>query len=113
MLVCLTPCAQLWSVSIHDRNNLVENWFVNGASHHDLHHREFNFNYGQYFTIWDRIGGSHLEADIHGGDPDAIAPGRMLAPKPKALSKSPKARSKSPKARSKSPKARSKSAKAD
>lgn len=65
---------KLWSVSIHDRNSLVENWFVNGASHHDIHHRKYNFNYGQYFTIWDRIGSSHLEADLSGGDADALSP---------------------------------------
>ncbi|CAG8843491.1 32811_t:CDS:1, partial [Racocetra persica] len=27
--------------------------------HHTLHHLYFNYNYGQYFTIWDKIGGSH------------------------------------------------------
>ena len=25
-----------------------------GATHHDLHHRRFLFNYGLYFTFWDR-----------------------------------------------------------
>ena len=25
-----------------------------GATHHDLHHRRFMFNYGLYFTFWDR-----------------------------------------------------------
>jgi lathosterol oxidase len=33
--------------------------FVNGAAHHVLHHLYFNYNYGQYFTIWDKIGGSY------------------------------------------------------
>ena len=28
-------------------------WIV-GATHHDLHHREFRFNYGLYFTFWDK-----------------------------------------------------------
>ena len=70
-----------WSVSIHDRVNLVENYFVNGASHHDIHHRKYNFNYGQYFTIWDRIGKSHYEPDIHGGDVDAIPPKSKKTPK--------------------------------
>lgn len=28
-------------------------WVV-GATHHDLHHRQFRFNFGLYFTIWDR-----------------------------------------------------------
>lgn len=28
-------------------------WLV-GATHHDLHHRRFRYNYGLYFTFWDR-----------------------------------------------------------
>ncbi|MAD97432.1 MAG: sterol desaturase [Flavobacteriaceae bacterium] len=32
-------------------------WFkkwVIGATHHDVHHKKFNYNYGLYFTFWDR-----------------------------------------------------------
>ena len=36
---------------------------------------QYNYNYGQYFTFWDRVGGSHLDPDLHGGDKDAICPG--------------------------------------
>ncbi|CAJ0924757.1 7627_t:CDS:2 [Entrophospora sp. SA101] len=43
----------LWTVMIHDGT------FINGAAHHALHHLYFNYNYGQYFTIWDKIGNSH------------------------------------------------------
>ena len=28
-------------------------WLV-GATHHSLHHREFKYNYGLYFTFWDK-----------------------------------------------------------
>jgi sterol desaturase/sphingolipid hydroxylase (fatty acid hydroxylase superfamily) len=28
-------------------------WFI-GATHHDLHHKRFRYNYGLYFTFWDR-----------------------------------------------------------
>lgn len=28
-------------------------WII-GATHHDLHHKEFRFNYGLYFTFWDK-----------------------------------------------------------
>lgn len=28
-------------------------WII-GASHHSLHHTRFNYNYGLFFTIWDR-----------------------------------------------------------
>jgi lathosterol oxidase len=24
-----------------------------------MHHLYFNYNYGQYFTLWDRVGGSY------------------------------------------------------
>ena len=33
-------------------------WFQSifiGATHHDAHHTKFNYNYGLYFTFWDRI----------------------------------------------------------
>lgn len=29
-------------------------WFI-GATHHDFHHRKFNYNFGLYFTFWDRL----------------------------------------------------------
>ena len=32
---------------------------MNGTAHHTIHHSEFNYNYGQYFTLWDRIGRSY------------------------------------------------------
>ena len=38
---------------------LTSGSFINGAAHHVLHHLYFNYNYGQYFTIWDKIGGSY------------------------------------------------------
>ncbi|SNW63014.1 Fatty acid hydroxylase (C-5 sterol desaturase putative) [Orpheovirus IHUMI-LCC2] len=48
-----------WSVSIHDRYALV-NWYIlNGAKHHHYHHTKFNYNYGQVFTICDRIFGTY------------------------------------------------------
>jgi len=29
-------------------------WFI-GATHHSLHHTQYRFNYGLYFTFWDKI----------------------------------------------------------
>lgn len=26
-----------------------------------MHHVYFNYNYGQYFTLWDRLGNSHRQ----------------------------------------------------
>ncbi|PHN04089.1 sterol desaturase family protein [Flavilitoribacter nigricans] len=33
--------------------NPVAKWII-GATHHDLHHKQFRFNYGLYFTFWDK-----------------------------------------------------------
>ncbi|MBA2500263.1 MAG: sterol desaturase family protein [Chitinophagaceae bacterium] len=30
-------------------------WLI-GATHHSLHHRQFKYNYGLYFTFWDKWG---------------------------------------------------------
>ena len=35
-------------------NNLVGKWLI-GATHHSLHHKQFKYNYGLYFTFWDKI----------------------------------------------------------
>ncbi|KAJ3366151.1 Lathosterol oxidase [Allomyces javanicus] len=49
----------IWTVFIHDGAYFVSGTFINGAAHHTVHHLEFNYNYGQYFTLWDILGGSH------------------------------------------------------
>jgi len=49
----------IWTISIHDRIFLSRNKIINGSDHHVLHHSKFYYNYGQYFTIWDRICGTH------------------------------------------------------
>jgi sterol desaturase/sphingolipid hydroxylase (fatty acid hydroxylase superfamily) len=33
--------------------NRVGKWLI-GATHHSLHHKQFRFNYGLYFTFWDK-----------------------------------------------------------
>lgn len=51
----------VWTVSIHDGDYRVPDTlkpFVNGSAHHTDHHLFYNYNYGQFFTLWDRIGGS-------------------------------------------------------
>ncbi|KAF9982055.1 c-5 sterol desaturase [Modicella reniformis] len=53
----------LWSVLIHDGEYLVESPVVNSAAHHAVHHLYFNYNYGQYSTLWDRLGGSYRSPD--------------------------------------------------
>ncbi|MEP7251884.1 MAG: sterol desaturase family protein [Ginsengibacter sp.] len=34
--------------------NAIAKWLI-GASHHSLHHKQFKYNYGLYFTFWDKI----------------------------------------------------------
>ncbi|XP_013394103.1 lathosterol oxidase [Lingula anatina] len=51
----------IWTVSIHDGDFRVPEKmkpFVNGSAHHMDHHVLYNYNYGQFFTLWDRLGGS-------------------------------------------------------
>lgn len=62
--LCLFGFVNCWSTLIHDGIFLVPNCLrsiVNGSAHHTDHHLYFNFNFGQYFTLWDRIGGSFKE----------------------------------------------------
>uniref|UniRef100_A0A0G4IE88 Fatty acid hydroxylase domain-containing protein n=1 Tax=Chromera velia CCMP2878 TaxID=1169474 RepID=A0A0G4IE88_9ALVE len=62
LYLCLFIFVNFWTVSIHDGVYLVPEslkWLVNGAAHHTDHHLYFTYNYGQFLTIWDRIGGSY------------------------------------------------------
>uniref|UniRef100_A0A8C7QQE0 Fatty acid hydroxylase domain-containing protein n=1 Tax=Oncorhynchus mykiss TaxID=8022 RepID=A0A8C7QQE0_ONCMY len=57
----------IWTVSIHDGAYRMPGPLqevVNGAAHHTDHHLCFNVNYGQYFTLWDRIGGSYQNPSV-------------------------------------------------
>lgn len=59
--LCLFVFVNIWTVSIHDgdyRVPLPLEPFINGSAHHTDHHLFYNYNYGQFFTLWDRIGGS-------------------------------------------------------
>lgn len=42
-------------------NFLLRSSVINSSAHHSVHHLYFNYNYGQYFTLWDRLGGSHRQ----------------------------------------------------
>ena len=33
--------------------HFIGRWLI-GATHHSLHHKQFKYNYGLYFTFWDR-----------------------------------------------------------
>lgn len=51
----------LWSVLIHERVTFVRNGLVNYTMHHTYHHKYNKQNYGQFFTIWDRLMGTHQD----------------------------------------------------
>lgn len=36
--------------------------WINSTTHHDLHHSSFHYNYGLYFTWWDRLMGTEHPA---------------------------------------------------
>jgi lathosterol oxidase len=40
---------------------MLRSKIINSSAHHSVHHLYFNFNYGQYFTFWDRAFGSHRQ----------------------------------------------------
>ncbi len=64
----------LWSVSIHDRVSLVRWKWLNYADHHTVHHWVGDFNYGQFFTVWDRWMGSYRDPDVlAAADPELAA----------------------------------------
>ena len=50
-----------WSVMIHDRIRWVPGSVINHTGCHTAHHWYNKYNYGQYFTVWDRLCGTHRE----------------------------------------------------
>ncbi|KAL1872785.1 hypothetical protein VTK73DRAFT_1335 [Phialemonium thermophilum] len=52
-----------WTIMIHDGEYMANNPVINGAACHSIHHYAFNYNYGQYTTLWDRLGGSYRAPD--------------------------------------------------
>ncbi|KAL0473701.1 C-5 sterol desaturase [Neurospora intermedia] len=52
-----------WTIMIHDGEYYANNPVINGAACHSVHHFAFNYNYGQFTTLWDRLGGSYREPD--------------------------------------------------
>lgn len=61
--VFLFMFVNVWTIMIHDGEFVSQNPVVNGAAHHSIHHLAFNYNYGQYTTLWDRLGGSYRKPD--------------------------------------------------
>ncbi|OMJ13966.1 C-5 sterol desaturase erg31 [Smittium culicis] len=70
LFLVLFAFVNVWSVLIHDGNYLSNNPVINGAAHHTLHHTKFNFNYGQFTTLFDRMFGSHMRPGASVYNPD-------------------------------------------
>ncbi|MCJ1330695.1 c-5 sterol desaturase [Thelotrema lepadinum] len=51
----------VWTVMIHDGEYVANSPIINGAACHTMHHLYFNYNYGQYTTLWDRLAGSYRQ----------------------------------------------------
>jgi lathosterol oxidase len=51
-------------VELMPRGLADSRWFgwISSTTHHDLHHATFNYNYGLYFTWWDRLMGTEHPA---------------------------------------------------
>ncbi|KAK9461987.1 uncharacterized protein V1516DRAFT_283641 [Lipomyces oligophaga] len=54
----------VWTIMIHDGEYVTQNPAINGSACHTVHHLYFNYNYGQFTTLWDRIGGSYRKPDV-------------------------------------------------
>ncbi|CAF9911489.1 MAG: c-5 sterol desaturase [Heterodermia speciosa] len=50
-----------WTVFIHDGEYVANSPIINGAACHTMHHLYFNYNYGQFTTLSDRLFGSYRQ----------------------------------------------------
>lgn len=63
MYLFMVAFVTLWAVMIHDRVSFVRWGGINYTGHHTLHHWYAHYNYGQFFTFWDRIMGTYLSPE--------------------------------------------------
>ena len=57
LLMTLSSVINHLDIEIYSKkfnNNFLGKWII-GATHHSLHHKQFKYNYGLYFTFWDKI----------------------------------------------------------
>jgi Delta7-sterol 5-desaturase len=58
--------SSFWAVMIHDRVRWSPNFLyavVNHAGCHAAHHWFYRYNYGNYFTFWDKLCGTYCDPD--------------------------------------------------
>lgn len=58
--IALFGFINVWTVMIHDGEYFANDPVINGAACHSLHHLKFSCNYGQFTTLFDRLGGSYV-----------------------------------------------------
>ncbi|MES1920253.1 c-5 sterol desaturase [Bonamia ostreae] len=58
LYVSLFVFVNCWTISIHDMIYFNRLTLINGAANHSLHHAKFNYNYGQYFIVFDWLFGT-------------------------------------------------------
>ena len=84
LYIALFVFVNIWTVSIHDGDYRIPGLLkpiINGAAHHTDHHLFYNYNYGQFFTLWDRIGGSYKNPSAYDGEGPGDTVRRLLAVK--------------------------------
>lgn len=59
--IALFTFINIWTVLIHDGEYVAQSPVINGAACHNLHHTKFDYNYGQFTTLFDRLGGTYLK----------------------------------------------------
>eukprot|EP00730_Choanoeca_flexa_P015221 TRINITY_DN6936_c0_g1_i3.p1 TRINITY_DN6936_c0_g1~~TRINITY_DN6936_c0_g1_i3.p1 ORF type:complete len:285 (+),score=38.36 TRINITY_DN6936_c0_g1_i3:336-1190(+) len=71
LYLALFVFVNLWTVGIHDNDYRLPEFLqpiINGCAHHTDHHLFFNYNYGQYTTLWDRLGQSYRHPSAYEGE---------------------------------------------
>jgi Delta7-sterol 5-desaturase len=68
--IALFVFLNFWTIMIHDGEYMANNSVINGAACHTVHHLYFNYNYGQYTTLWDRLGRSYRRPEEEMFRPD-------------------------------------------
>ncbi|KAI9844106.1 MAG: c-5 sterol desaturase [Sclerophora amabilis] len=59
--IALFTFINIWTVFIHDGEYVANSPIINGAACHTMHHLYFRCNFGQFTTLWDRLGGSYRQ----------------------------------------------------
>ena len=60
-LFILSRLSSVLKAETDDGEYVANSALINGAACHTMHHLYFNYNYGQFTTLWDRLGGSYRQ----------------------------------------------------